>query len=129
MREIVDWRLAEYFQRSAKVGSGWVLNVSHSNGNPILFLPSRDDNPNLPEGWTDVKIGDEESIEANFVKIAVNVARRSGSEENILPEVLVRWFGSDAGKPGTRHRVMLHRDGTEWRLSLSGASGPGSVPY
>jgi superfamily II DNA or RNA helicase/diadenosine tetraphosphate (Ap4A) HIT family hydrolase/HKD family nuclease len=129
VREIVDWRLAEYFQRPGKAGAAeFVLKVSHADGRPILFLPDRDDNPGLPEGWTDIR-ADDELLSANFVKIAVNVARRPDSDTNALPELLRRWFGADAGKPGTRHQVILRREGSSWELKPLGSSGQGAVPY
>jgi hypothetical protein len=93
----------------------WTLKVSHSNGRPILFLPPRETNVDLPTGWTDLRI-DNELVKANFVKIAVNVARRTDSDANVLPEILLRWFGPDAGKPGTTHQVTLRREGSDWLL-------------
>jgi hypothetical protein len=128
VREIVEWRLAEYFQRSVRSNLEWTLNASHSNGRPLLFLPSREANKDLPEGWIDLKI-DDEVVKANFVKIAVNVAHRPGSDENVLPDILSRWFGPDTGKPGTRHQVMLRREGNDWWLLPLGASTGRTVPY
>ena len=55
IREIVDWRLAEYFARSGQAEArDLVLKVSHANGSPILFLPDRETHADLPEGWTDL---------------------------------------------------------------------------
>jgi hypothetical protein len=48
-----------------------------------------------------------ELYEFKFVKIAVNIARHPGENENVLPEILRRLFGPDAGQPGMSHRVML----------------------
>jgi superfamily II DNA or RNA helicase len=128
-RELVDWRLAEYFQRPGRTITGEiVLKVNHSEGRPILFPLPRDTHPELPDGWTDLRV-DDEMLSASFVKVAVNVARRMGSDENVLPEVLRRWFGPDAGKPGTKHQVILRRDGTAWDLRPLGISGAGAVPY
>jgi superfamily II DNA or RNA helicase/HKD family nuclease/diadenosine tetraphosphate (Ap4A) HIT family hydrolase len=128
-REIVEWRLAEYFNRSGQASATeCVLKVSHTDGRPILFLPDRIAHPELPEGWTELRVGNE-SLSANFVKIAVNVAHRSSSEENILPELLRGWFGQDAGKPGTRHEVILRREGTTWVLDPRGMNSAGTVPY
>ncbi len=42
VREITDWRLAEYRQRDAGAREGrYVCKVSHSNRRPMLFLPDR----------------------------------------------------------------------------------------
>jgi superfamily II DNA or RNA helicase/diadenosine tetraphosphate (Ap4A) HIT family hydrolase len=128
-REIVDWRLSEYLDRSkTSEAEEFNLKVSHSGGKPILFLPSRETYPNLPEGWTDVRINDE-TLNANFVKIAINVVHRPGDDENVLPEILHEWFGDDAGKPGTRHQVGLREEGAIWQLMPVGANVIGAVPY
>jgi hypothetical protein len=129
IREIVDWRLAEYFARSGHTGGrDLVLKVSHTNGSPILFLPNRDTHEDLPEGWTDLRMGDE-MVSANFVKVAINVARRPGNNENVLPQILRQWFGEDAGKPGTRHQVILKREGDGWQIQPLGVSVAGAVSY
>jgi hypothetical protein len=44
-----------------------------------------------------------------IAKIAINVVRRSGQEQNLLPEILRGWFGQDAGLPGRGERVRLKR--------------------
>jgi superfamily II DNA or RNA helicase/HKD family nuclease len=129
VREIVDWRVAEYFNRPGLAIRGeHVLKVSHSDGRPILFLPDRDANPELPEGWTDVR-ADNETLSANFVKVAINIARRPGDDENVLPALLHRWFGSDAGKPGTKHQVLLRQEDGNWVVRPVGGKSDGAVPY
>src|SRR5258706_7664803 len=68
VRELVDWRLAEYLDRpSESQADSYTLKISHAGGQPILFLPPRAQNPGLPEGWTDVRVADE-IYSANFVK-------------------------------------------------------------
>lgn len=106
VREIVDWRLAEYLQRDGDNASDIVCKVSHASGRPILFLPDRATQPGIPEGWTPVT-ADGEQYEANFVKVAVNVLREPGTDQNELPALLRGWFGPDAGAPGTAHRVVF----------------------
>jgi hypothetical protein len=93
--------------------------VSHSSGNPILFLPSGPERADLPNGWTPVHI-DGAIYEANFVKVAINVVRKHGDEANQLPRILRAWFGADAGAPGTRHAVSLQLKGSEWHVSALG---------
>jgi hypothetical protein len=44
-----------------------------------------------------------------IAKIAINVVRKPGEETNLLPEILRRWFGDDAGLPGRGERVRLKR--------------------
>lgn len=48
-----------------------------------------------------------ERYRANFVQVALNVVRREGSTENVLPSILRGYFGERAGHPGTRHRVVF----------------------
>ena len=80
VREIIDWRLAEYSAARCRCREDrFVCKVSHSNRRPILFLPDRAQNPGLPSGWTDISI-DGEVYEANFVRVALNVVRRKGSD-------------------------------------------------
>lgn len=129
VREVVDWRLAEYFTRPGLAVRGdHILKVSHADGRPILFLPDRHSDPGLPEGWTDVRIGDE-TASANFAKVAINVMHRSGNTENALADVLRGWFGPDAGKPGTKHQVILRDQQGHWVLSPVGGRSVGAVPY
>jgi superfamily II DNA or RNA helicase/diadenosine tetraphosphate (Ap4A) HIT family hydrolase len=115
-RELADWRLAEYLQRARNAQEGALLcRVSQANGRPMLFLPDRSTNPDIPEGWTDIRI-EGETFQANFVKVALNVVRRPGQETNELPKILRGWFGPDAGQPGTSHQVSLERRRTDWYL-------------
>ena len=111
VRELVEWRLAEYLQRghgTVDVEESKVLKVSHSGGKPIIFL-DREKYTDLAAGWTNVLI-DGELFQANFVKVAINVIQRTGSEGNELPALLRRWFGPDAGLPGTGFRVVLEQE-------------------
>jgi hypothetical protein len=41
---------------------------------------------------------------------ALNVVRRKGSDANELPGILRRWFGPNAGLPGTDFQVVLEQD-------------------
>ncbi len=128
MREIIDWRLAEYLERSAGAAEDrFVCKVSHANKRPILFLPDRAQRPGLPSGWTDISI-EGELYEANFVKVALNVVRCKGSDVNELPGILRRWFGPNAGLPGTDFRVGLDRSDSGYVLVPLGRAdqSPGS---
>ena len=122
-RELAEWRLAEYLTRSGgdePTELRFTCKVSHSDGRPILFLPSRESFPDLPVGWTAVE-ANSKSFEANFAKVAINVVRSPGSESNVLAEILRGWFGQDAGLPGTAHRVSFTRSGEI--LQMSPAAG------
>lgn len=110
VREIAEWRLAEYLDRpSVAIGDGYVIKVNHAGGRPILFPLDRGKHPRLPRGWTDVVAGGQAYV-AKFVEQAVNVIRRPDSEDNVIASLLRGWFGPDAGAPGTRHLVRLRDD-------------------
>ena len=118
-RELCDWRLAVYMRRtgSADGAPRIICRVSHAGGSPILFLPSRDRTPGVPEGWVKVAANGT-AYHAKFVKIAVNVMNAEGEERNVLSEVLRGWFGPNAGQPGTAQQVVFTRepDGDGYRL-------------
>jgi superfamily II DNA or RNA helicase/diadenosine tetraphosphate (Ap4A) HIT family hydrolase len=117
--ELVEYRLARYlFTKAAGAGDAMVCRVSQASGRPILFL-DRARYPRLPTGPTSFWADGEEYV-GDFVKIALNVARRAGGTENELPALLRRWFGADAGARGTSHQVLVRRSGD--RLVLHPAS-------
>jgi hypothetical protein len=61
----------------------------------------------------------------NFVKIALNVAHRTGDISNALPDLLRSWFGAHAGQPGTAHFVELVGDARDWEMRpVSPTSSP-----
>ena len=131
IREILDWRLAEYFSRGSSPGPSpeeYPLKVIRSGERPILMLPDRKNATEVPAGWTEV-IANGRRYSANFVEIAVNVLRQEGSDDNVLPALLTGWFGEDAGKPGTRHRVRLLRSGSDWELAPDTPATFAAVPY
>jgi hypothetical protein len=120
-REVAEWRLAEYLDRPTEVAEGrFLIKVNQSNGNPILMPLNRDERPGIPEGWTHF-LANGQRYSGNFVKVALNVAQKEGSDRNELPAILRRWFGPDAGAPGTRHQVQLARENGEWILTPVGA--------
>nr|WP_211194023.1 DEAD/DEAH box helicase family protein [Pyxidicoccus fallax] len=108
-RELVDYRLAQYRRRrQAQVqGTAFEAKVFSNKRDPILKLPDRDKRPDLPSGPTDVRLPDGSVWSFDFVKIAVNVARRPGTQRNQLPDLLREWFGPKAGMPGTAFRVRF----------------------
>jgi hypothetical protein len=123
VRELVDWRLAEYLRRAmgapAEAGA-IVCKIIQSGGQPLLKLPDRERAPEIPDGWTTVRISGTD-YEANFVRIAINVIRLPGSDANVLPEIVRGWFGSDAGQPGTDFRVRIQRSEGQWSIEPIGA--------
>lgn len=125
VREVAEHRLTEYLLRPTAPGGGEGLRfqcrLSHADGRPIIFLPDRDRVEGIPENWVPVEV-EGQILDAKFARIAVNVLRRRGTEENVLGEVLRGWFGDDAGRPGTRHQVELIERGGKWSLVPVGAS-------
>jgi superfamily II DNA or RNA helicase/diadenosine tetraphosphate (Ap4A) HIT family hydrolase len=116
VREIVDWRLAQYLRRlGASKPTSFECAVSHAGSRPIIFLPPRERNAWMPIGWEPVE-ADGVPYRASFQKIAVNVLLPEGAEGNQLPAVLTKWFGPDAGQPGRRDRVLFQRQGERWVL-------------
>jgi superfamily II DNA or RNA helicase/diadenosine tetraphosphate (Ap4A) HIT family hydrolase len=114
-REIADWRIADFLVRNGAEEGVAHLRASHNaSGQPILFM-DRMKNPDLPEGWTRVK-ADGKEYDLNFVKTAVNVARRPNEEENVLPELLRGWFGPNAGKSGTAQFVLAEKSDLGWNM-------------
>lgn len=118
VRELVDWRLAVYARRviSQSDADRIVCKVAQSNGRPILFLPPRDRMAGIPQGWVDVDV-DGTTYQANFVQIAVNVMHLERDTNNQLPDLLRRWFGPNAGQPGTTSMVAFTRDDDTYRLA------------
>ena len=118
VREIVDWRVGEYLDRKSldqSAGESFVVKVNHNRQGPCLLPLQRDKYPQIPEGEATVVIEGEEYV-ARFVSIAVNVVRRAGEKENLLPGMLRKWFGEDAGASGTRQFVRFERRAEKWEM-------------
>jgi hypothetical protein len=128
-REIAEWRLASYLRRvDGGTGSEQIVcSVSHANGKPMLFLPAREKQPGIPEGWVPIT-ADGVAYQANFVKIAVNVVRKAEAGPNVLPEILQSWFGTDAGRPGTAQRVAFDRADQGYVMRPLGVERPTAGP-
>ena len=110
--EIVDWRLAAYAKSHGliKQETGEVrfnAKVSHANGRPILFLPAKREVPDRPVGIVSVQLPDGNEWQFKFVKVACNVAMPTGEKTNQLGPLLRRWFGANAGLPGTNFTVCF----------------------
>ena len=108
LREILDWRLAQYLSRQSpgSVTADIVCRVARAGDRPILFLPSSASALHIELGPAPIQI-EGEAYEASIAKIAINVVRKPGEEINVLPAILRRWFGDDAGLPGHGERVSI----------------------
>ena len=116
LNELIDWRLARYLQtRSLSEAEGAVVRVIQGgSGNPILAL-RRERNTALPEGRGIRVLVDSQWVTFDFMKVAVNVARRDPEGPNELASILRGWFGPDAGASGTDHQVRLLETEGGWR--------------
>lgn len=126
VRERIDWRLAEYLQRGSTAGQpgsiAFTGRVKRAGRQPMIFLPNREANPGIPEGATKL-IANKEPYRADFVKVALNVIKRSENGENELPGVLLAWFGDEAGAPGTSHLVAFEFKDGAWHMRPAGLAG------
>ncbi|MCO6455378.1 MAG: DEAD/DEAH box helicase family protein [Pirellulaceae bacterium] len=118
VRELVDWRLAEYLGRSDSSDSSqrFVCKVIHAGGRPILKLPDRRRFADLPRGWVEVRVNDQ-TLRVKFAKEYVNLVRsQEESGANLLGQIVRDWFGADAGRPGTGFQVAFERAGESWQM-------------
>jgi len=115
-RELVEWRLADYQERTDP--ERIACHVTHSGGgNPIIML-DREKFPNLPLGPVKL-LADETVYDANFVKIALNTLYlpEDPARENELPNLLRSWFGPKAGHSGQHDKVTIEVDVSPLRMS------------
>lgn len=129
--EIIDWRLAQYVRKWKKdtQPDGAVTfeaKVSHASGRPILFVPDKTACPGRPFGPTAVQLPDGSRWKFKFVKVACNVAAPEGERTNQLSDLLRKWFGVNAGLPGTGFVVRFTKEADAW--SASPVSPAGEMP-
>lgn len=122
-REIVESRLVDYVARARAAAAGDALEcvVTWKQRDPILKLPSRAARPDLPSGETDVRLPDGSAWRFRFLKDSCSVARPLGTATNQLPDLLRRWFGPDAGRPGTELHVRFTRSPDGWWIEPASA--------
>ena len=116
-REILDWRLAQYLDRSGARAEHreFICRVSrNASGQPILFLPSGAGAYRPDEGEASVLINGR-SVQATVAKIAINVMREMPDGPNLLPGILREWFGDEAGQPGRVDRVRFTERNGVWQ--------------
>ena len=58
-----------------------------------------------------------------FVRIACNVACPQGTSRNELGDLLRRWFGADAGMPGTGFKVTFRLSADGWSVAPATPAG------
>lgn len=115
LRELVDWRLAEYLDRG-KVEEGYVCRIISSGDRPIIKLPSRKGGANIPTDWITVEI-EGKTYMAKFAQQYINVVRESqDSKINVLSDILRGWYGPTVGQSGTRFEVQIVQESGVWHL-------------
>ena len=110
--ELADYRLARHRRArltSPDTATSFRARLFSNQRHPILKLPNRKSHPGLPSGPTDVRLPDGALWRFHFAKIACNKATPAGKQDNRLPDLLRRWFGPSAGRPGTTQEVQFHR--------------------
>ncbi|MDG2130856.1 MAG: DEAD/DEAH box helicase family protein [Fuerstiella sp.] len=120
--ELVEYRLAHYAKsrRLVEPEAGekiFEAKVSHSSGRAILFVPEKSKCPHRPIGLTSVHLPDGSQWDFKFVKVACNVAMPAGKKANQLSELLRKWFGQNAGLPGTNFTVRFETKNDEWQAT------------
>jgi hypothetical protein len=115
VRELVEWRLAEYLDRNGQQ-AGHRCRIIMSGKNPIIKLPSRTSVANIPIDWVSVQI-DGKAYMAKFAREFINVLRETQeSRVNILGDILRGWYGPTVGQAGTRFEVQLIEEADGWHL-------------
>jgi superfamily II DNA or RNA helicase len=122
VREIVEWRLAEYL--ACCESPSFACRVTHHDGQLLLDLPDREKHLGLPEGDVAI-IADGERLTARFTKTAVDLV--TGPHEpstNVLPALLRSWFGDDAGADTTRNQVRFSASEDAYEVSPVAEESP-----
>jgi SOS-response transcriptional repressor LexA/CheY-like chemotaxis protein len=121
-RELVDYRLAQYRARSLTQAKGSVFTckVTWNQRDPIIKLPARTANPDVPHGEVDVRLRDGRVWQFRFAEQFCNVARSAGAKRNELPDLLRSWFGPSAGHPGTGFHVRFSPRPDGWWIEPAG---------
>jgi hypothetical protein len=116
LRELVDWRLAEYLDRGREQAGHRCRIISAGGGRPIIKLPSRTGEANIPVDWVSIEI-DGKAYMAKFAKQYINIVRETQeSKKNVLGDILRSWHGPTVGQRGTRFEVQLVQDTDGWHL-------------
>jgi hypothetical protein len=116
LRELVDWRLAEYLDRGRSQDGHRCRIISAGGGRPIIKLPRRTGEANIPVDWVPIEI-DGKAYAAKFAQQYINVVRETQeSRVNVLGDILRSWHGPTVGQAGTRFEVQLVQDTDGWHL-------------
>jgi len=120
--ELLDYRLAQYRRRlqGDATGEAFHCKLLWNKHDPILKLPSRRAHATVPDGETDITLPDGEVWTFHLMKEFCNIARPAGTDRNKLPDLMRRWFGLSAGRPGTAFQVRFFRSPDGWQIEPVG---------
>jgi len=125
VRELAEWRLGDYLRRvELRTGADRIVcRVGLSDGQPVLLLPRRNQTAGIPEDWVDVSV-DGVLHQASFSQNAVLAIQAAGSDTNVLPDILGRWFGESVRQPRSGLVVEFVKEGSAYAM----APTKGAVP-
>lgn len=110
------WRTRIEQDKLTRPAQGFQARVIRAGERPILKLPDRELTHQVPRGTLSVSLPDRSMWSFRFVKIACNVAHPVGDSTNRLGDLMVEWFGADAGKPGTTHQLFFWQTAGGWSV-------------
>ena len=121
-RELVDYRFAQYRRRlqGDATGEAFDCKLVWSQRDPFLKLPPRRAHAIIPDGETEVTLPNGEVWKFRLMKEFCKVARPVGTDRNKLPDLLRRWYGPTAGRPGTAFQVRFFRALHGWQIEPIG---------
>ncbi|MGE0487572.1 MAG: DUF3427 domain-containing protein [Vulcanimicrobiota bacterium] len=125
VRELAEWRLAEYLDRPSSKSKAFEARLSHRGGKPVV---SWEQTGPSPSGWTKLTV-DGKAYHGEFLSSSLELVRDKEGGANSLPQLLRGWFGPDAGLPGTVHRVNFEPGSSGWEMLPVGLASQGPVRW
>lgn len=125
IRELAEWRLAAYLDQRANP-EGFLCSVGFDQGKATLILPDRSSQGGIPLGPTPVLVADRE-LSAEFSQSAVGSIAQPPSDENLLPAILVDWFGPDPAAAKNRFKVRVTAADEHFILEPAGEAAPAKL--
>jgi superfamily II DNA or RNA helicase/HKD family nuclease/diadenosine tetraphosphate (Ap4A) HIT family hydrolase len=131
VREICDWRLAQYLSNCGTAlvegAPELICRVRSVRGEARVELPSREFESGIPYGSQPVRANSDVYL-GEFDEAALVALRKEAGSDSQLATILSGWFGSDAGQPGTDHRVSLRAREGVWDLLPQRGAQAGTGP-
>ncbi len=99
-------RVSTSRQASLAAAEGFTCDVTWNQRDPILRFPP--ERTQASHGEVEARLPDGALYHFRLAGQFVSFARVSGSLTNALPDLLRRWFGPSAGRPGTTYQVRFY---------------------